>query len=536
MIAAILRAQLLSMRFGPTRGSAFSLITGIIWYGFWCFVAASIEELAASANAGSLFVWVPAGLLLICLYWQVVPILSASMGSALDMRRLLVYPAPHGRLFAVETLLRLATALEMVLVLAGGVIGLARNPALSGWRMLFRFLPPVLLYVLLNLFLASGVRSLLERWLSRRRVREILIFLLLIVLTAPRLLFQGGVDHLPLSGIDSVIQFPLLPWAAVGHAARGGSAGVAWGVVLLWTAAAGVFGRGQFERNLRYDAVAAQSSPHTAEAPRAESWSERFYRFPARVFGDPLACIIEKELRSLARAPRFRMVFVMGFSFGVMVWLPMVLGRQANPNGAVERNFLAVVCVYAVTLLGQVTYWNCFGFDRSAVQFYFAAPAPVARVLVGKNIASLIYIYLEVAILIVVTEALRVGAGARSLIETLVVVTICSVYMMAFGNISSVQYPRPLTPERVSQGGASSRFQALVFILYPIALVPVFLAYLARYALNSETAFVITLAVAAMIGVVVYRLGLDSAVKTAATRRERILTDLSRGEGPVSSS
>ena len=536
MIAAILRAQLLSMRFGASRGAAFSLITGIVWYGFWCFVAVSIEELAAGAPAASLLAWVPAGLLLICLYWQVVPVLSASMGSALDMRKLLVYPAPHGRLFAVETLLRLATALEMVLVLGGGVIGLARNPAAGGWRMLSRFVPPVLLYVLFNLFLASGVRSLLERWLSRRRVREILIILLLIVLTAPRLLFEGGVDRVPLSGFDAVMQTPILPWAAVGHAAVGGSVWLALAVVLVWTAAAGIFGRGQFERNLRYDAAAAQARPQAAEAPRAESWSERFYRFPARLFGDPLACIVEKELRSLARAPRFRMVFVMGFSFGVMVWLPMVLGRHANPNGAVERNFLAVVCVYALTLLGQVTYWNSFGFDRSAVQFYFAAPAPVARVLVGKNIASLIYIYLEVAILIVVTEALRVGAGLRSLIETLVVVTICSVYMMAFGNISSVQYPRPLTPERVSQGGASSRFQALIFILYPIALIPVFLAYLARYALDSETAFVAALAIAAIIGAVVYRLGLDSAVQTAASQRERILTDLSRGEGPVSSS
>lgn len=536
MIAAILRAQLLSMRLGSSRGAAFSLITGIVWYGFWCFVAASIEELAAGADAAALRVWVPAGLLVICLYWQVVPILSASMGSALDMRKLLVYPAPHGHLFIVETLLRLATALEMVLVLTGGVIGLTRNPAAGGWRLPARLLLPVLIYILFNLFLASGVRSLLERWLSRRRVREILIFLLLIALTAPRLLFEGGVDRLPLGELDAVVQFPILPWAAVGHAATGGSVWLALAVVLAWTAATGWFGRIQFERNLRYDAMAAQATRLNAEAPRAQSWSERFYRFPSRVLGDPLACIIEKELRSLARAPRFRMVFVMGFSFGVMVWLPMVLGRHANPNGAVERNFLTVVCVYALTLLGQVTYWNCFGFDRSAVQFYFAAPATMARVLIGKNIASLIYIYLEVAILIVVTEALRVGAGLRSLIETLVVVTICSVYMMAFGNISSVQYPRPLTPERVSQGGASSRFQALVFILYPIALLPVFLAYLARYAFDSETAFLIALALSAAIGAMVYWLGLDSAVNTVAARRERILADLSRGEGPVTSS
>jgi len=33
MIEAILRAQLLSMRVGASRGAIFSIITGVIWYG-----------------------------------------------------------------------------------------------------------------------------------------------------------------------------------------------------------------------------------------------------------------------------------------------------------------------------------------------------------------------------------------------------------------------------------------------------------------------------------------------------------------------
>jgi len=35
---------------------------------------------------------------------------------------------------------------------------------------------------------------------------------------------------------------------------------------------------------------------------------------------------------------------------------------------------------------------------------------------------------------------------------------------------------------------------------------------------------------------VMYWLGMDSAVKTVATRREQILADLSRGEGPIATS
>src|SRR5579883_123165 len=537
MIRAIVRAQLLSMRLVAHRGFAFSLITGLIWYAFWCFLAFLIEALAVQSDAATLRSWIPAGLLLVALYWQVVPIVSASMGSGLDMRKLLIYPVPHRKLFAVETLLRLATAFEMVLVLAGGLIGLLRNPAAGGFRAAPRILLLILIFVLFNLFLASGLRSLLERLLSRRRLREVLVFLLLIGLTVPRLLFETGIG-VGVGGFqrfEVLLRFPALPWAIIGQAIFGRSLLLAVAVVSGWTLVAAWFGRAQFERNLRYDAVAAQATPLGPEPARSDSWSERFYRLPPLLLRDPLAGIVEKELRSLSRTPRFRMVFVMGFSFGVMVWLPLILGRGADPDSALEHNFLVVVSVYALTLLGQVTYWNCFGFDRSAVQFYFAAPLPVFQTLLGKNLASLIFVYLEVLILIVITLLLRVGVGFAQVAEAVVVVGVCSLYMMAFGNISSVQYPRALAPERVSQGGASSRFQALVFVLYPIALLPVFLAYVGRYAFDSETAFALILAFAAALGGILYWLGMESALKGIATGRERILADLSRGEGPGAS-
>ena len=88
------------------------------------------------------------------------------------------------------------------------------------------------------------------------------------------------------------------------------------------------------------------------------------------------------------------------FIFGLMVWLPMILGGRAERHSMLATNFLTVVCVYALTLLGQVSYWNCFGFDRSAAQIYFAAPQPLRYTFIAKNVASLIFIYLEMLILI----------------------------------------------------------------------------------------------------------------------------------------
>lgn len=539
MIPAILRAQFLSMRWGGRRGAGLTLFTGIIWYGFWCVAAFAIAVLCNDATFSQLEQGLPVGLMLVCLYWQVVPVVSAGMGAGLDMRKLMVYPLPHGRLFLVELLLRLTTGAEMLLILGGGLAGLLRNRDVVGRLGLadsfFRIPLAILVYAAFNVLLASGLRSLLERLLSRRRVREVVVLLLVLGTAVPRMLFALRVRPRTFGVLQAFTHAAALPWTAAARTILGEGQAVAWLALAGWTLAAALFGRAQFERSLRFDIVAAQATP-TGNRTRADAWTERFYRLPSRVLADPLAALVEKELRSLVRTPRFRMVFIMGFAFGLMMWLPLALGvREERGVALLGQNFLAVVSVYALTLLGQVTYWNCFGFDRSAVQIYFAAPPPIRLTLVGKNIASLIFVYIEVLILGALTQALPLGVGPGKVIETLLVVGICALYMLAFGNVSSVEYPHALKPERVSRGGASSRFQALVFLLYPLALLPVFLAYLARYALASQIAFGAVLAFAAVLGCVVYWIALDSSVGTAVRHRERILQELSGGEGPVAS-
>ena len=220
---------------------------------------------------------------------------------------------------------------------------------------------------------------------------------------APRLLVESGFKLRSLGPAAPVIRAFGLPWTAAARAALRQSALPSLLALAAWTALAGWFGRRQFERGLRFDAVAAQATPVAAPKDGRVPLSERFFRLPGLVWRDPLAAIVEKELRTLTRTPRFRMVFVMGFTFGLMMWLPMVIGRHGSREGALAHYFLTVVCAYSLTLLGQVTYWNCFGFDRAAASLYFAAPQPFAAVLVAKNIASLVFIYLEVTILTAVT-------------------------------------------------------------------------------------------------------------------------------------
>lgn len=536
MIRAILRAQWLSMRISRLasgRGALFSVLIAVLWYGLWTFLAAVAEELTAAPQLRpQIEMWLPVGLLAVFAYWQLAPLASATMGASLDLRKLLVYPVPRQSLFWVEILLRITTCAELLLLLAGTAIGLLRNPAFGGWRLLARVPLAMVLFAAFNLMLAAGLRNLIERLLTRKGIREVLALLMMLVGVLPRLLMVTGVRANRIERVFPTAANLFWPWGAAAHfmlAISPGARRVSVAMLGGWTLAAYLFGRWQFTRSLRYDFQEAQA---TVASAKDRPWSERLYRLPSLLLPDPLCAMVEKELRSLVRTPRFRLVFVMGFSFGLVVWLPMML-RGRVTHSAVSGNFLVVVSLYALFLLAQVTYGNAFGFDGSAAQLYFLAPVAISRALAAKNIAAAIFIFLEIAAVSTACTLLRLGISAGKIAEAFLVAAIAALYLLAIGNLSSVNYPRHMNARRVSAGGGAGRTQGVLFLLYPIALLPVFLAYLARYAFDNQTAFYGILACAAALGVAIYWMAMESAVSAARNRRETILAELSRGEGPM---
>ena len=158
----------------------------------------------------------PGGLLLIFLYWQVVPLLMAATGASLDMRKLKAYPIPVRQLFAIEVLLRVTAAIEMFLVLLGAMIGILLNPRLPALGAL-----AILPYMVFNLLLAVGVRDLVVRLLARKRIREFAF--LTLVLGAASLQFLLARDALS-GGLRVVAKGDVLkvwPWTAAANLAQG---------------------------------------------------------------------------------------------------------------------------------------------------------------------------------------------------------------------------------------------------------------------------------------------------------------------------
>ena len=531
MIAAILRAQFLSIRnmyVRSRRGLAVSGIAFVVWYGMWCFVAYAAYVMARSTSQlRVLEETLPRALLGVTLYWQLAPMVSASMGASLDLRKLLVYPVPHSRLFFIEALLRLTTGVEMLLVLAAGLGGLLLNDALApGLTDTARMSSAIGLFIVFNLLLAAGTRSLIERALARRRVREFVVLGMVILVATPRLLVESGVRLDQFAWLFRGSGDFWLPWGAAAQLLLGGN--MPFVTLAAWCSGAYLFGRSQFERNLRFDADAARA---TIIRPRQERerWNERVFHLPALILPDPISAMVEKELRALSRAPRFRMVFIMGFTFGLLVWLPMVMGRRSG--GVLSGHFLTFVSVYAVALLGQVSYLNAFGFDRSAAQVYFVAPVPLGQIVIAKNIAAALYILLEV-LLVIGVSLVFVPIPAQRIAEAFLATAVCASYLLAVGNVMSVKYPKAANPERVGQGDPARR-QGFIFLLFPVALAPLLAAYGARYLLKSDAAFYLVMAVVGSLGAMLYWMSTRTAAQVALQRRENLIEELSRGSGPI---
>ncbi len=495
----------------------------LIWYGGFAFLAGLAAILLSNPDELSLIRDVLPSALLICfLYWQLIPVLMASMGSSLDIKKLLVYPIPTGQLFTLEVVLRISTGVEMLLLLTGAGIGLLLNPRIPFWG------PSALLvFVTFNLFCSAGVRDLLVRLLARKRIREIVALMLVLLAALPQLLVFAGFQN-RIRMLFNSQPSAFWPWTATARLAQGEASLEHLGVLLIWTAAAYLFGRWQFERSLAVD-VPERAASMGRKASRVE-W---IYRLPSALAPDPLAALIEKELRFLSRAPRFRLVFLMGFSFGLLIWAPIAFGQTSSQHSLVAENYLTFVSVYALLLLTDALFWNCFGFDRSAAQIYFLVPLKMSTVLMGKNLAAAFIVFLEIASITVVCTLLRMSVTPIQVLEALAVTCVVTMFLLAIGNLSSVYNPRSVNPAKSFRSAASGRTQAVLMLTFPLALTPVFLAYLARYAFNSEWALFAVLLAGLMLGGVVYFYSMASAVKAAELRKEQIITVLGQGEGPI---
>ncbi|MEJ7609271.1 MAG: hypothetical protein WKF37_24120, partial [Bryobacteraceae bacterium] len=364
----------------------------------------------------------------------------------------------------------------------------------------------------------------LVRLFARKGIREAMVFLLVLLTALPQLVLQLDLGHrFELGGAA----WAWTPWGATALLVTGDASLMPVLSILSWTLAAWFGAKLQFERSLRFDQDEVRSMP--VGQPGRKPLVDRALRLPSLLFTDPLAALIEKEVRVLARSPRFRLLFMMGFSFGILIWLPIAL----RGGSGLRANYLTVVSGYSLMLLGEVCFWNNLGMDRAAVQAYFVMPVNFGTVLIAKNLAAAAFISMELVMVTIVCAVLRMPLTFGSIVETWAVTAVLVLLLFAIGNLLSVCHPRPVDPSQSWRTGGVGQVQAYLLFIYPVVSAPVLLAYGARYAFNTEWAFYGVLLIDFVLGSALYSISLESAVGEAEARREPLILSMAKSEAPA---
>ncbi len=533
-ILAIGWAQFRTMRNHLPRTSVGSVLLGclsLLWYGVYAALAVFLVLELRDVPLVQLREWTPVALLAVFLFWQLVPLFTLSSGWSLQLNKLQIYPVGNDALFGIEVILRLTTAPEMIIVLAGACIGLLRHPEIPFLFPLF-----LLLFVPFNLFLSLGIREFILHAFERNRFRELFAVLIISIAVLPQLLARTGFGHRLAPYFFAVARGKITPWSQVASLSLGAFSIERLVFVLFWTAACYAFARWQFSKGLRQDEAfrgATSAARPSANEKRASATLARVVDVPSRLLSDPLAALLQKEFQSLVRMPRFRVIFGMACVFSVVIFVPIGLNATGSRNGFIRENFLPVVTLYGLLLLSDVLLLNVFGFDKRAAQIYFVAPVSLETVLRAKNITAVAFIMLQAGAVLLLAAIMRIGLTPFNVANALAAAAVVGIFLLAVGNLTSIALARPIDATQTFKKQAGGKMQLWLLLSTVCMFVLIGFAFLARWALESEWALLGVLLIEFVIGFIVYRIATQSAVERGLRQREKLLEALSKGPSPI---
>lgn len=426
--------------------------------------------------------YLPALFWIVFVVWQVLPIALASFQEQFDLAGLLRFPVSFGSFY----LLSIVFGLVDVPALLGGIccIGIwagatLARPDLAGWTAL-----TLAIYALFNVLLARTVLAWVDRWLAKRRTREIVSALFLLLMLSLQLLnpalrsdvhFQKPNSETAQANHRKMMN-EIRPWAERAHAAEHwlppglGAEAVAQsaegkpaamsmllavlGLYILVTG--GVLGvrlRGEFRGERLSD----------APAPRKRSEEDSRWLIDG---SGPIAAVLEKELRTIPRS--MPLLFAMGAPLLTVLVIGTVLKNTSEGGRPFQLAFPLCVC-YALLGFTQMIF-NNLGGEGTGIQVLFLSPTPIRSILLAKNILHGVLFSL-VAILAAVFASLRLGQPDPALLATTAAWVLFALPAnLAAGNLLSLTMPYRVNLGRISRqrGSQSSALVSMLIQMFVI--------------------------------------------------------------------
>jgi ABC-2 type transport system permease protein len=399
--------------------------------------------------------WLALPLWIIFLYWQLFPVMATAFSENFDAANFLRFPLNYRSYF----LLRLIygsldpTTLVALLWLAGLALGIgAAAPRALPWAFFV-----LAVFAAFNIALSRAIFSWIERWLARRKSREILgvlFFLLIICVQFISPLTTYYTHHYsrlhPPPALAYTAEFvtvqQFLPpgTAAVALASplEGdfvlslGAFALLCVYTLTFLAVLNIRLLAQYHgENLSESA--APAVPRKGTQGVQTSWD-------LGGLSSPVSAIFEKEFHYLSRSGP--MIFPLLMPLVVLLILRFSLANARHGSDFIERHVefaFPIGVAYALLILSNLSY-NCFGTEGAGVQFYYMSPVRFRDVLLAKNLAQSLILALEMVLVWFVVAFLFEPPSPGITLATLVGAVFGSLVNFGLGNLMSLYSPKKI--------------------------------------------------------------------------------------------
>jgi ABC-2 type transport system permease protein len=385
----------------------------------------------------------------IFLFWQVFPIFVAGFGATFEFRTLLRFPLSLtafylvGLAYGLADFAAIASILWLIAITIG--VGLADPVVVPGAFFI------VILFVLMNVTFERLLGSWLERLLARRRTRELLLGLFVLLSVSVQFIRPAITRYVQGSTYAAVRYLPYLspfPPSLAGHAVAAAASGRAsaflWSTVglLVYIGAFSALLWRRFAAQYRGEQLSETAAP--ARAPVGVLALEGERRDALRFFSPQVAAVLRKEFRYLSRNG-FVLISLLMAPILVLLFTSQFGGRHPSVThrAASTEMFFPGMMGYLILMLMTPAY-NCFAYDGAGIQSYFMAPVRFREVLLGKNLMHAAVLVFEIAVSMTVL-AFRIGLPSTPvLLATLAAVVFAVAGQFAIADWTSLGFPRKL--------------------------------------------------------------------------------------------
>jgi ABC-2 type transport system permease protein len=416
-------------------------LCGLFWWGAYF-----------SASTGR-FEWLLLLFWSVCLFWQAFPIFIAGFGAPFEFRTLLRFPLR----FSAFYIIGLAYGLADFAAVCGTcwLLSIAVGVGMAKLTLLPAVLFVIILLIWMNVTLERLLSSWLERLLARRRTRE-LLFGLFILLSVSAQFLRPAIIHYTegVRASDSIQR--LVAYASPFPPSLAGSAVIAAGeghlaqffvnvIALLFYIAilSGLLWR-RFAARYRGEELSETSAAVRSVAKRRDLTEQTSKSDPLGFLSPQMAAILIKEFKYLVRNG-FVLISLLMPPLLVLLFSSQFAGKHPSVTHTriTSDTFFPGMMGYLILMLMTPAY-NCFAYEGKGIRNYFTAPIRFRDVLLAKNLIYAAILIFEIT-LATILLSIRIGLPSGPVLAATILALVFAVAgQFTIADWVSLSFPRKL--------------------------------------------------------------------------------------------